>query len=214
MAEAQSLPLLSQYSDAFTRLHEGKKHCMDYGMERVALNRYIVDAATSTSQHDPSALLSMVDVELVDEGDSPAEKQQHCRDYLARLVALQEEVNTLQKVAREKGIAGGLLNIVGQASIQSPDDRGASVIHQLSALMDDGKKTPSAAIVDGVAVVEKSAAAPASQSAANDILLPDEPPQPEGITALLRVAQQDWKSLTVDVLFCLAASFVAINLVS
>jgi hypothetical protein len=214
MAEAQSLPLLSQYSDAFTQLHDGKKRCMDYGMDRVALNRYVVDAATSTSQQDPSALLSMVDPDLVEEGVSPAEKQQHCKDYLSRLVALQEEVNTLQKVAREKGIAGGLLNIVGQASIQSPDDHGASVIHQLSALMDDnGKTKPTAAIVDGVSVVETSAAEPGSQPAANDVL-PQDDNQPAGIAAWLRMAKQDWKSLSVDVLFCLAASFFAISLVS
>lgn len=212
MAEAQSLPLLSQYSDVFTRLHDGKKRCMDYGMDRVALNRYVVDSATSTAHADPTALISMVDLELVEEGDSNTEKEQHCRDTLVELTSLQEEVNTLQKVAREKGIAGGLLNIVGQASIQSPDDHGASVIHQLSALMDDGKPGPAAAIVDGVPVATSTPES-VQQSAANDALQQQDA-APGGITALLRLAQQDWKSLTVDVLFCLAASFFAISLVS
>ena len=214
MAEAQSLPLLSQYSDVFTRLHDGKKTCFDYGIERVALNRFIIDAANDTSQPDMLPLLSMVDVEKVPEGDTRSDKEKICKDKLLELVALQEEVNTLQKVAREKGIAGGLLTIVGQAAIQSPSDHGASVIHQLSALMDDGKSTPQAAIVDGVPVEAGSPKAEvALRPAANDAQENQLPPA-GGITSILAMARQHWQPLSVDVLFCLIASFFAISLVS
>ncbi len=212
MAEAQSLPLLSQYSDVFTRLHDGKKTCFDYGIDRVALNRFIIDASINTSQPDMTPLLSMVDLEKVPDGDTQSEKKQFCENKLKELVALQEEVNTLQKVAREKGIAGGLLTIVGQASIQSPSDHGASVIHQLSALMDNGDAKPQPATVDGNAL--KTDTDVALQDAANDSHEEALSPPAGGLQGVMAMAKANWQPLSVDVLFCLIASFFAISLVS
>lgn len=204
MAEAQSLPLISQYSDVFTRLHEGRLECVSYGMNRVVLNRFILDAAESTATPDDNELISMVDPDKVDGDGSVEQKRLRCSEKLMELVALQEEVNTLQKAAREKGLSGGLLTIVGQASIQSPDDHGASVIHQLSALMGGTEKANRSGPGNDVDSII---------AAAND----DQEPLTESdsrlnqMTALLR---DNWQPLSVDIMVCLVASVFAISLVS
>lgn len=213
MSEAHSMPLLSQYSDVFTRLHEGKLMCIRYGMERVALNRFILDSANSTTAVDSSALLSMVDPDLVSDEGSVEDRLAQCRDELSHLVSLQEEVNTLQKVAKEKGITGNYLNIVGQASIQSPEDHGASVIHQLSALMGGGQ--PAA---DDAAVT--TAAGKADFTKKNDAANDEQ--EIAGVDAeqsgmwnrFRELIGDQWPSLGVDVMVCFIASIFAIRLVS
>jgi len=99
------------------------------------LNRYIVDAAANTGELDPASVLQMIDVNKVTHGDSYDERTAYCETALKKLVSLQEEVSVLQKSAREKGISGGLLTIIGQAASQSPEDNGASVLRQLTDLV-------------------------------------------------------------------------------
>ena len=206
MAEAHSLPLLSQYSDVFTRLHEGRLQCARYGIDKVALNRFIIDSAESTATGDPSGLISMVDPDKVEGDDNVEEKLARCEREVLELVALQEEVNTLQKVAREKGISGGLLRIVGQASIQSPSDNGASVIHQLSALMGGDTITANAAPAPGNEVTESVAAAnDEEESAEHDT---------GEFTRWQQMLKDNWQTIGIDVLVCLAASLFAVRLVS
>lgn len=209
MAQAQSLPLLSQYSDVFTRLHEGRLQCVHCGMNRVLLNRYIVDSAESTTPLDPAELLSMVDPEKV-EGDGAAdEKLLQCKDQLRELISLQEEVNTLQKVAREKGITGGFLNIVGQASIQSPADHGASVIHQLSALMGGSESADNSSVPVEPGTTGQSEAA---NDEGKETLCVEED---VGLMIRLReMVLSNWQMIGVDVLVCFFASLFAIGLVS
>jgi predicted secreted protein len=216
MAKASSLPLLSQYSDVFTRLHEGKHACMGYGMNRVALNRYIVDNADSTSSSDPANLLSMVDPERIEGDGSLEQKHNHCREQLLELVALQEEINTLQKVAREKGINGGVLNIVGQASIQSPSDHGASVIHQLSALMGGVGDSPSAANSTAEVGAPVTAEPPMVDDAANDEQEPaaDDDEPVSQLNQLVQLMREHWRTISFDVVVCFFASLFAIGLVS
>lgn len=204
MAEAQSLPLISQYSDVFTRLHEGRLECVSYGMNRVVLNRFILDAAESTATPDDNELISMVDPDKVDGDGSVEQKRLRCSEKLMELVALQEEVNTLQKAAREKGLSGGLLTIVGQASIQSPDDHGASVIHQLSALMGGTEKANRSGPGNDVDSII---------AAAND----DQEPLAESDSRLNQMTAllcDNWQPLSVDIMVCLVASVFAISLVS
>jgi len=75
------------------------------------------------------------------EGDTEEQRAAYCDNALKQLIALQEEVAMLQKSARESGISGGLLTIVGQAASQSPDDNGASVLRQLGELVDSEQHT-------------------------------------------------------------------------
>lgn len=215
MEEASSLPLLSQYSDTFTRLHEGKLSCVELGMQGPALNRFVLDAARSTSTLDVTPLLSMVDPDKVEGYDTIDAKMRFCETRLRELVSLQEEVNTLQKVARQKGIAGGLLNIVGHASIQSPHDHGASVIHQLSALMGapEVKKTSADDVTDDsrAVTIETQGEMPVL-TAANDA--EDLPAESDSfVVEIVQTLQQNWQALSVDVAVCAVASFFAIGLV-
>lgn len=146
MASPQSTSLIQEYSHAFTSLQSGKRELIQWGAEPVVLNRYIVDAAESTAESDPQAVLRSIDLSKVTDGDTQKEREAYCEKALKNLVALQEEAAVLQKSARESGISAGLLTIIGQAAIQSPEDNGASVLRQLSELVDDeaasgGKET-------------------------------------------------------------------------
>lgn len=225
MPAAQSPSLIHEYSTVFTRLQQGKRELIEFGADRVLVNRYIVDAAESTNPTDPEPVLDTVSIDKVTQGDSAAERMHYCRQALAELVELQEEVNTLQKVAREKGISAGLLTIVGQASVQSPEDNGASVIHQLNQLLNETEKdTPEASTlntVDSSKITEKSIVISDSESlvenatehAANDSQTLDF----ERLTTLQKiiVTMREHKSaLIVDVVVCFFASCLAINLVS
>ncbi len=212
MAQAQSLPLLSQYSDVFTRLHAGRHACAHYGMNRVVLNRFIVDSAESTTPQDPNELISMVDPDKIEGDGTPEQKLEQCKTELLELVALQEEVNTLQKVAREKGIAGGLLNIVGQASIQSPADHGASVIHQLSVLMGGTVKSEPGEQATP-ASIEESEVVDAANDDMDKLALPAES-LPGKLNAMVVLLNDNWQMIAVDVAVCFAASIFAIGLVS
>lgn len=214
MAEANSLPLLSQYSDVFTRLHGGKLRCMHYGMDRVSLNRFILDSANSTAVVSSSELLTMVDLDLVEYQGSVEEKLAVCEGELSELVALQEEVNTLQRIAKEKGITGSYLNIVGQASIQSPEDHGASVIHQLSALM--GGSDLSVDTSNRATILRDTADPSQKIDAANDEPEPGivEQGKPGFMRRMHGLLVYQWQALGIDMMVCFLASLFAIRLVS
>jgi len=116
------------------------------------------------------------------------------------------KITTLQKVARENGISSGLLNVVGHAARQSPDDHGASVIRQLHLLMHDEAD-------DSAASIQSVSAKPVTDEfAANDAASSDF----ERLTSLQKIGaltQENWRPLLVDGAICLVLSFLAINLV-
>ncbi|OED35515.1 hypothetical protein AB833_30330 [Chromatiales bacterium (ex Bugula neritina AB1)] len=209
MPPKQSQSIIHEYSSAYTNLQAGKRALIDVGIDRVLMNRYIIDAASDTGACDDQSVVATVSLEKVEAGDRSEDKVQYCRDELARLVALQEEVNTLQRVARENGINAALLTIVGQAANQSPQDHGASVIRQLNLLLNDDDSSAAAA--------EKTHANPApaasTEDAANDEASSDIEPltTPQQVT---RALKEHWRPVLTDALFCLLASFFAIKLVS
>ena len=220
MLAAQSPTLLHEYSTIYTHLTHGKRELIGFGMERVLLNRFVLDSADSTNTIDPSPVLATVNPAKVTVGETKDERIQYCRAQLVELVGMQEEVNTLQKVAREKGISAGLLTIIGQASVQSPDDNGASVIRQLNQLLNapggDAANTPATTTpakeldVMTVSVPDDTAAA---QDAANDANTLDY----ERMTTLQKITAtmlEHKRALMVDMAVCLFASCLAIKLVS
>ena len=119
MASSESPTLIDEYSQTFTTLHVGKRELIGWGADAVTLNRFIVDAAGETGQTDPKTVLQSIDISKVPHGDSDVARAQYCETALKKLISLQEEVTVLQKSAREKGISGGLLTIIGQAANQS-----------------------------------------------------------------------------------------------
>lgn len=207
MAAAQCPSLIQDYTTLVTSLQNGKVSLIDCGIDRVQLNRYIVDSAATTGQVDNAQLLDTIDLNKVDVDGSHQDKRTYCEETLADLVSLQEEITTLQKVARENGISGGLLSVVGQAARQSPDDHGASVIRQLHLLMNE----------------EAEGSVPAAQQAADTDSIPDTFAANdaasidfERLSALQKLAamiRENWRPLAIDGVICLLMSCLAINLV-
>jgi len=212
MASSESPTLIQEYSQVFTTLHAGKRQLIQWGADAVTLNRYIIDAARATGETNPQPVLQTIDISQVTEGETEQERTRYCSDTLKNLISLQEQVSVLQKSARESGISGGLLTIIGQAANQSPDDHGASVLKQLSELVgnkdtkdatDTKTESPKADVVADVLVQE---------SAANDVDRLDD----ERRTALQQLAfavRKHWLSLLVDATVCSAVTAVAISLV-
>lgn len=217
MPAAQSPTLIHQYSAVYTRLQEGKRELIGFGIDRVLLNRYVLDSADSTNQNEPDPVLATIDLEKVTEGGNNDEKKSYCRELVASLIGLQEEVNTLQKVAREKGVGAGLLAIVGQASVQSPKDHGASVIRQLDQLL-NGIETPTDTAEDkkvpaGKTSVSDTVNVLTGDAAANDPATLDF----ERLSSLQKIVAtlfEHKSAIIVDVVVCLFASCLAIKLVS
>ena len=206
MAASRCPTLIQEYTTLVTSLQQGKSELIECGVDRVQLNRYIIDAAATTGQLDNDYLIDTIDLEKVENGSETDDKRVYCRETLNDLVKLQEEISTVQKVARENGISGGLLNVVGQAAKQSPDDHGASVIRQIHLLLNDEADSPP---------VPSQATDPQSvpdTHAANDAATSDY----ERLSALQKLAvslRQHWKPLLVDGVICLVMSCLAINLV-
>lgn len=220
MATAQTPTLISDYSQAYTSLQAGKRELIQCGADAMQLNRFVVDAADSTAEADPKSVLQAIDLNKVVHGDSQAEREQYCHTLLNKLIGLQEEVVLLQKSARESGISAGLLTIVGQAATQSPGDNGASVLRQLSDLVeetDEGStdKTIAKQEVEDTSKVHHTAA-PANvspdEAAANDHETSelDDPAEPLG---LLRVVREHWAALVIDASVCAIATGIAISLI-
>lgn len=209
MAAAQSPSLIHQYSSVYTRLQEGKRELIGFGMDRVLLNRFITDSAETTSQANPEPVLATVNPDSVSEGQTSEEKIAYCRQQLNVLIGMQEEVNTLQKVARESGIGAGLLTIVGQASVQSPNDNGASVIQQLNVLLNgsDGSAGTQTQVMN---TVEESATI---DTAANNPAAIDFD-RLSALQKLVATVLEHKSAIGVDVLVCFIASCLAIKLVS
>lgn len=217
MPAAQSPTLIHQYSSVYTRLQAGKRELIGFGIDRVMVNRYILDSADSTSQTDPEPVLATIDLEKVTEGDNYEQKKNYCQQLLASLIGMQEEVNTLQKVAREKGVGAGLLAIVGQASVQSPKDYGASVIRQLDQLLNgiEGStdKTDVTKIPSGETLVSDTVDVLNEDAAANDPATLDF----ERLSVLQKIKATFFEhksAIMMDVLVCFLASCLAIKLVS
>jgi len=206
MAAAQCPSLIQDYTTLVTSLQNGKVFLIDSGVDRVQLNRYIVDAATTTGQIDHEFLLDTIDLEKVDYAGGARDKRKYCEEMLLDLVRLQEEMTTLQKVARENGISGGLLNVVGQAARQSPDDHGASVIRQLYLLLND--EADSRAVSTTATNAESVPDAFAANDAASNEFERLSP-----LHKLVVSIQQNWRPLLVDGVICLLMSCLAINLV-
>lgn len=207
MPAARSPSLIHDYSTLVTSLHDGKRALIDCGVDRVQLNRYVVDAAATTGQLDSSPILDSIDPAKVSQGDDLPAKREYCRQTLAQLVEIQEEITTLQKVARENGISTGLLNIVGQAANQSPDDHGASVIRQLHHLLNDDDSADTSLPSSSTSVNSVPDSFAANDSIDNQF---ERLSSLQKITALLR---EHWKPLLLDGVVCLLMSCVAINLV-
>ncbi len=212
MSAAQSQSLIHDYSMVFTTLQVGKRALIELGADRVLMNRFIVDAADSTGSMDDSDVLATINLEKVPVEGSEQERRLYCQSELARLVELQEEINTLQLVAREKGISAGVLTIIGQAANQSPDDYGASVIKQLNHLLNDGDE--SGAVTDS-AVASMTPASPVTtqEHAANDAATRDFH-RLSSLQQLGVAMRTHWRPLLVDATVCILASFFAINLVT
>lgn len=216
MPAAQSPTLIHEYSTVYTRLQQGKRELIGFGADRVLVNRYVLDSADSTNPCDPEPVLGSIAIDKVTEGDSAEERMLYCRHTLAGLVGMQEEVNTLQKVAREKGISAGLLTIVGQASVHSPEDNGASVIYQLNQLLnpsidDTGPSNQSVTPAENTVAI--GSADSAIDHAANDALSMDF----ERLTTLQKITTtvlEHKTALIIDVVVCFFASCLAISLVS
>jgi len=198
--------LIQEYTTLVTSLQDGKTSLIESGVDRVQLNRYIVDAATTTGQLDSAYLLDAIDLERVEHGGDLDDKRKHCHATLNELVKLQEEISTLQKVARENGISGGLLNVVGQAAKQSPEDHGASVIRQIHLLMnDDAESSAVPARSTNLSTVPETYAANDAASLEHDRLT--------ALQKLTVALQQNWKPLLIDGMISLVMSCIAINLV-
>jgi len=239
MPSPQKSSLITEYSSAFTSLQAGKRHLIQCGADAVLLNRYIVDTAGSTGESDPEPVLRSIDLTKVTEGDTEEQRAAYCDNALKQLIALQEEVAMLQKSARESGISGGLLTIVGQAASQSPDDNGASVLRQLGELVDSEQHTddhkevvdPESAGTSSIsahAVAGPSSAVEITENAipedlsdkieldgvvANDIDTLDferlTPLQQLGVTI-----REHWRPLLMDASVCVVATGIAISLVN
>ncbi len=207
MAAAQCPSLIQDYTTLVTSLQNGKVSLIDCGIDRVMLNRYIVDAATTTDHLDHDFLLDTINLDKVEYGGNNEDKRKHCGETLAELVKLQEEITTLQKVARENGISGGLLTVVGQAARQSPDDHGASVIRQLHLLMNDDAADSS--VVPSQATSTESVP---DTFAANDAAS-GEFERLSSLQQLVVLMRENWKPLAIDSAICLVMTCLAINLV-
>ena len=199
------------------------------------LNRYIVDAAGSTGESDPTPVLQSINLAKVSEGDSEQQRVSYCQNALKQLVSLQEEVVVLQKSARESGISAGLLTIVGQAASQSPDDNGASVLRQLGELVDaeQGTDGDDEAASDIEQDNTQSASGQTSQSSEIQLAKPEDlsdkieldgavandidtldferltPLQQLGVTI-----REHWRPLLMDASVCVVATGIAISLVN
>ncbi len=225
MASPQSSSLIQDYSQAFITLQAGKREMIQWGAEPVILNRYVVDAAGSTSECDPQSVLQGIDPSKVPQGESERECLDHCKQALKRLVSLQEEVVVLQKTARESGISAGLLTIIGQAATQSPGDNGASVLKQLSELVtDDDPETnlPSNSTAETV-VSDRVADRPLIDGEASDIVLEEVAANDidrldfqrlTGLQKITSVMREQWQSILVDASACMVAACIAISLIN
>ncbi len=213
MALSESTSLIDEYSKTFTSLHAGKRELIGWGADAVTLNRFIVDAANETGQVDTKSVLQSIDISKVPHGISNTARADYCETALKKLISLQEEVTVLQKSAREKGISGGLLTIIGQAANQSPDDNGASVLRHLSELVSPEPVTPAEKSneVDMVAVADNGLSP--GESAANEID-PLDLQQIAGTKPLLQMMKECWKPLVIDVGVCIIASGIAISLIN
>ena len=235
MPSPQNSSLISEYSSAFTSLQAGKRQLIQWGAEAVLLNRYIVDAAGSTGESDPTPVLQSINLAKVSEGDSEQQRVSYCQNALKQLVSLQEEVVVLQKSARESGISAGLLTIVGQAASQSPDDNGASVLRQLGELVDaeQGTDGDDEAASDIEQDNTQSASGQTSQSSEIQLAKPEDlsdkieldgavandidtldferltPLQQLGVTI-----REHWRPLLMDASVCVVATGIAISLVN
>ena len=78
MAAAQCPSLIQEYTALVTSLQNGKTSLIDCGIDRVLLNRYIVDAASTTGSLDYEALLDTIDLGKVEYGNDNNEKRSHC----------------------------------------------------------------------------------------------------------------------------------------
>ncbi len=205
---AEHPSIIEEYSQLFTGLQAGKRELIQYGADAVSLNRYIVDAAGATESIDDSAALQDIDVSKVPHGDTDNERSVYCRTALGRLVSCQEQIAVLQKSAREMGISGGLLTIVGQAASQSPEDNGASVLRQLSELVgcEDTQKPDTASL-------EQNDSLSLEGNAAND-LGPSDAVQTRGLPLLLSTIKNHWRPLAVDAVVSAIAACIAISLIN
>jgi len=223
MASSESPSIIEEYSQTFTSLQAGKKELIQWGAEAVALNRFIVDAADETGDVDTQSVLQSIDISQVPHGDNEKERSEYCDNALKKLISLQEEVSVLQKSAREKGISGGLLTIIGQAANQSPGDNGASVLRQLSELVggdpaSTSKTAPDQNSVDQARVDQKSikpedAAISLEEDAANDIDRLDLE-RMTGIQLAAHTLRAHWKPLVIDASVCAVAAGIAISLIN
>ncbi len=211
MASAAEKPsLIEEYSQTFTSLLAGKRELIQYGAEALVLNRFIVDAAEATGDIDSAPVLQAIDIAKVPHGDTDSERHAYCEATLKKLVSLQEEVVVLQKSAREMGISGGLLTIIGQAASQSPEDNGASVLRQLGDLVlgsepdDSQKPAPSPVSSDEISLDE---------IAANDIDRHDQERMTD-LQLLIQTLLSHWKSLVVDASVCAVAAGIALSLIN
>lgn len=213
---AESPSILEEYSQSFTRLQAGKRELIKYGADAVRLNRFIIDTAGATGQADTAPVLQGIDVNKVTQGNTDAERRDYCETALKKLVALQEEVVVLQKSAREAGISGGLLTIVGQAACQSPEDNGASVLRQLSELVfgQESEKQESESSDQTASTMSLSCVATSvEEHAANDIEQPEQV-QVTGFQQLVYTLANHWRSLVVDASVCAIAAGIAISLIN
>jgi len=208
---AESPSILEGYSQSFTSLQAGKRELVQYGADAVSLNRFIIDAAGATGQADTRPVLQRIDIDKVPHGDNDAERRDYCEVALKKLVALQEEVTVLQKSAREAGMSGGLLTIIGQAACQSPEDNGASVLRQLSELVNG--QEPETSDHAASLVSPSHVATSVDVCAANDIDQVDHV-QTTGLQNLLHTMAKHWKSLVVDASVCVIATGIAISLIN
>lgn len=208
MALPESPSIIEEYSQTFTSLTAGKRELIQWGANAVMLNRYIVDSAGDTGDSDPTLILQSIDISRVTHGETEQECFAYCESALKKLIALQEEVFVLQKTAREKGISGGLLTIIGQAANQSPEDNGASVLRQLSDLV-----TGEEAKNDADDTVSSATRISLDESAANDTDRLDL----DRMTTFQMIAHtlsDHWKALAMDAFVCAIAAGIAISLIN
>lgn len=220
MASAVEEPsIIEQYSQAFTRLQTGKRELIQWGAEAVQLNRFIVDEAENTGQSDPAPVLHGIDLSKVTFGETESDRMAYCETSLNDLVSLQENLFVLQKTAREKGISGGLLTIIGQAASQSPEDNGASVLRQLTDLVQGDDHTnvqsSSPAMTDTPEPVNAATLDTATLeiNAANDIDRHDGD-RMTGLQVLSHTVLNHWKPLVLDATVCAIATCIAISLIN
>lgn len=217
MASSESPTLIEEYSQTFTSLQAGKKELIRWGVEAVVLNRFIVDSAGKTGEPDTKSLLHSIDINQVPHGDSEAARTEYCDTALKKLISLHEEVLVLQKSAREKGISGGLLTIIGQAANQSPTDNGASVLKQLSQLVGNNSESAvetSKEKATDISVTDTSSnETVTNETAANDIDQHDLEPT-TGLWNVADTVREQWKPLVIDVSVCTIAACIAISLIN